>query len=153
MGADNQPDSITNKRPEAIANKIKELHSNVRHITQLAMNWFAFFVTVNYLTMGWLAKRPSSAAESIDPNIIKVLALVFIVQNLLVTVGLFWVLIAAATMKRQVDEVESPRPDENVGTQKGTPKSYSILLGLYRGIGASLMFVLLSLAGAWAMIL
>ncbi|MBC8029569.1 MAG: hypothetical protein H7Z16_05605 [Pyrinomonadaceae bacterium] len=44
----------------AAQDRIKELHVNIRHITHLGMSWFAFFVTTNYLTMGWLAREPRS---------------------------------------------------------------------------------------------
>ena len=126
-------------------NRVKELHTNVRHITQLAMNWFAFFVTVNYLTMGWLAKSPSSGGENINPNIIKLLASVFIVQNLLGIFGLTWVLRAAATMKGEVSKYENPQKEKRINE--------SIPINLYVGIGVFLMFVLGSLILAWAIIL
>jgi hypothetical protein len=143
----------SDKQSELIVNKIKELHNNVRHITQLGMNWFAFFVTVNYLTMGWLAKPPSSGVESINSHIIRVLAGVFIVQNLLGIVGLIWVLRAAIAMKGEVNRLEKPPSEENADQQKEKPKCESIPASLYVGIGVFLMLVLGSLAWAWAVIL
>jgi hypothetical protein len=79
-----------------LENKVKELHSNVRHITQLGMTWFAFFVTTNYLTIGWFAKFPSSVgsastscdSEDISLFIIGTVAFVFILQNVLGIVGI-----------------------------------------------------------------
>lgn len=68
----------------------------MRHITQLGMTWFAFFVTTNYLTIGWFAKFPSSVgsastssdSEDISLFIIGTVAFVFILQNVLGIVGI-----------------------------------------------------------------
>jgi hypothetical protein len=102
----------TSDAPSAISleNKFKELHSNVRHITQLAMNWFAFFVTVNYVTMGWLAKAPDNS----NPNsrIVPIVAGVFIVQNVLGVFGLAGVLLTAWKMKKQVRGLKESHPNE-----------------------------------------
>jgi len=142
----------SDEQPEYIANKIKELHSNIRHVTQLAMSWFAFFVTVNYLTMGWLAKRPSSPDESVTSGIISVLAVVFIVQNLFGMVGLRLVLKAAAAMKNEVNRLENLSFDKKDDLQKCKLKNESIPTDLYNGIGISLIIVLGLLAGAWGII-
>jgi hypothetical protein len=141
------------KQSEYRVNKIKELQNNVRHITQLGMNWFAFFVTVNYLTMGWLAKPPSSGGESIDRRIIWRLAGVFIVQNVLGIVGLIWVLVAATAMKGEVSRLEKLPSNENNDSLKEKPKCESIPAALYIGIGISLMVVLALLIWAWANIM
>jgi hypothetical protein len=116
----NTTPTLPSANKEMDLNKVKELHSNVRHITQLAMNWFAFLVTTNYLTMGWLAKMPTSATPiaepsinssinlNIDPHIIQTVASVFIVQNLLGIFGLICVLMAAAAMRTHVNTLELP---------------------------------------------
>jgi hypothetical protein len=64
---------------EKLENKVKEIHNNIRHITQLAVSWFVFFVTINYATMGWLAV----GSTPIKPGIIGVIAGAFIVQNII----------------------------------------------------------------------
>jgi hypothetical protein len=98
----------SNIQSEVLKNKHKELHSNVRHITQLAMSWFAFFVTVNYVAMSWLSTGASKAG--VNPIIVQKIAWVFIIQNGLGVFGLTWVLVTAKALKRQVGEFENPVP-------------------------------------------
>jgi hypothetical protein len=158
------PDMNSDKQRERAVNKVKELHLNVRHITQLGMNWFAFFVTVNYLTMGWLAKGPDG--QKVNLSLIWIVAIVFIVQNLVGIFGLAWVLIAAMAMKRQVDTFEKSAKNDS---QKSIPKELykhlrhprsslhnsekeSIPAQLYTWIGVFLMLVLISLIVAWTYI-
>jgi len=128
-----------NETTVSLENKFEELHNNVRHITQLAMNWFAFFVTVNYVTMGWFAK--SSANESTNPHIVPIVAGVFIVQNVLGVFGIAGVLLSAKTMTKQVNDLEKPHSDK------------SIPMWLYYFIGGFLIIVLGSLIYAWASII
>lgn len=39
-------------RVDAVESKIEELYKYVRHIFTIFVNWFIFFVTVSYATMG-----------------------------------------------------------------------------------------------------
>jgi hypothetical protein len=105
-GSTTSTTSSANK--EMDLNKVKELHSNVRHITQLAMTWFAFLVTTNYLTIGWLAKGSSDGSKIVVPDIVPTIARVFIVQNGLGMFGLAWVLMATWAMEKQVNTLENP---------------------------------------------
>ncbi len=153
---------------EVLTNKVKELHSNVRHITQLAMSWFAFFVTVNYVAMSWLSKGTSK--EGVDPIIIRTIAFVFIVQNVFGVFGLAWVLVAANALKKQISKFENLASNAGDDSQEETKyenilvrffkrlksfrlsgkwKSESIPNHLYIGIGTFLMLVLISLIWAW----
>ena len=146
----------SNIQPEVLTNKVKELHSNIRHITQLAMSWFAFFVTVNYVSMSWLSKGPGK--EGVDPTIVKTIAFVFIVQNFFGVFGLAWVLVAAGALKRQVSQFENPafvagddsflKRLKSFCTEKKR-KRESIPNHLYLGIGAFLIMVLITLILAW----
>jgi hypothetical protein len=138
----------SNKQSELIVNKVKELHTNVRHITQLGMNWFAFFVTVNYVTMSWLAKGPSNETQ-IDSAIVWRIAFVFIVQNFLGILGLTWVLVAARAMKVQVSKFENSNSYADNEPQAEGLKSESIPIALYIAIGVFLILVLISLIWAW----
>ena len=63
-----------------LENKIKEMHNNIRQGAVLAMNWYVFFVTINYASMGWLATVDKTSPPK---GIIVVIALAFIVQNVL----------------------------------------------------------------------
>ncbi|MCU1265018.1 MAG: hypothetical protein JWM21_1336 [Acidobacteria bacterium] len=151
--------------PEEKTNKLKERHNNIRHITQLGMSWFAFFVTVNYLTMGWLAKAPRDQA---DPFIIGTVAVVFIVQNFLGIFGLAWVLIATMAIKIQIDNLEhASTPDSKsevipamtfrnflqISCRSKKAEAESIPAALYTRIGRFLVVVLISLTLAWTVIL
>jgi len=60
--------------------KLQELHEYVRHVFQLLVGWFTFFATVNYASMGWLAK-PSTPSPS--KGIVWIVAGMFITQNVL----------------------------------------------------------------------
>ena len=148
--SENNPVRVTKleDKKDSLENKLKELHNNVRHVTQLAMNWFAFFVTVNYLTMGWLAKGGS---DSVDRVIIQIVAGVFIVQNIFGILGLKCALIALKEMKMQVSTLENSSSSENDESQKS--KHESIPFTLYWWIGAGLILVLTSLICAWAYII
>lgn len=68
-------------RVDAVQNKIEELHQYVRHVFTLFVNWFIFFVTVNYATMGWLTKPDGNKGQ--DLGILYVVVALFISQNLL----------------------------------------------------------------------
>ncbi len=138
---------------ESSENKIKELHSNIRHITQLAMNWFAFFVTVNYVTMGWLAKGPGDGGA--NPHVVSIVARVFIVQNVLGAFGLAAVLVSAFFMKRQINRLENLATREANAADKDAPQKTETKDGstptvLYNIIGAFLIVVLISLIYAWS---
>jgi hypothetical protein len=152
-----------NEQRKLLETKLKELHNNIRHITQLGMSWFAFFVTVNYLTMGWLAKATDHPS---DPLIIRIVAIVFITQDFLGIFGLAWVLMAAMAMKIQIDGLENPSEEESKPIPAMAFKNYfkiscsfkkskyeSVPAALYTGIGVFLMWVLFSLTVAWAVIL
>ena len=143
-----------------LENKVKELHSNVRHITQLGMTWFAFFVTINYLTIGWLAKGPSSGSESIHPLIIGTVAAVFILQNILGIIGILKVRDMAKAGAAQVSVYENwllsvyetwLREKDNMPHIK-VLKCRSVPASLYSCIARSLVMVLGTLILAWVII-
>jgi hypothetical protein len=144
-----------------LENKVKELHGNVRHITQLGMTWFAFFVTINYLTIGWLAKGLSSGSESINLLIICTVAGVFILQNGLGVVGIWKVRNTSKAGAAQVSTYENWLLSTYENWLRGTNseshievlKRASIPANLYTCIALSLMIVLASLIVAWGIIL
>jgi hypothetical protein len=43
------------KPHESTGENLPETHSYVRHNMQLWMQWFTFFVTINYVALGWFA--------------------------------------------------------------------------------------------------
>lgn len=71
---------------DAVESKIEELHEYVRHIFSIFVNWFIFFVTVNYATMGWLTKPEANHAPSPtdqDHTLLYIVVVLFMSQNIL----------------------------------------------------------------------
>jgi hypothetical protein len=132
-----------------LENKIKELHNNIRHVTQLAMNWFAFLVTINYFTIGWLAK--GSGGDRPEMNIIWTVAYVFILQNGLGILGLTMVAWTSYQRAKRIKNYEeliinltnAPKETKEVLMLPNTPTK------LYNYIAAALIIVLISLIWAW----
>lgn len=148
-----------------LENKVKELHTNVRHITQLAMTWFAFFVTTNYLTLGWFAKDVGSANGIANPFMVYTVASAFILQNVLGIVGIWMVKKSAKGMAAQVRTYENwllinkdllKEGSENDVTKKSQIailECPSIPITLYKPILCFLQVVSLSLIVAWGIII
>jgi len=137
---------LTKEQQDYLESKIKELQTNVRHITQLAMGWFAFFVTINYASMGWLAAK-APGGGSIDSRMIWIIAVVFIVQNILGIFAICGVEKATRVKSKQVHMYEKLIFDE--GKPPRILKAESIPIKLYTTVERCLSVVLLSLALAW----
>jgi hypothetical protein len=75
--ADGTVVDLTNQRKV-----IDELHSYCRHTMQLWVQWFTFFLTVNYVALGLFAGEVSKK-ELHDPAPLVYVAGLFISQNLL----------------------------------------------------------------------
>ncbi|HEX8688446.1 MAG TPA: hypothetical protein VF654_18175 [Pyrinomonadaceae bacterium] len=84
----------------------------------MAMSWFAFFVTTNYIAMSWLAKGTDK--EPAEPIIVLTMAGVFIIQNSFGVAGLAWVLVAARALKKQVDGAEGTAAPAVISSQQET---------------------------------
>ena len=148
-----------------LENKVKELHTNVRHITQLAMTWFAFFVTTNYLSLGWFAKDVGSANGIANPVMVYTVALAFMLQNGLGIVGIWMVKKSAKGMAAQVRTYENwllinkdllKEISENGVTKKSQIailECPSIPITLYKPILCFLQVVSFSLIVAWGIII
>ena len=132
---------LDEEQQKHLENKVKELHNNVRHITQLGMTWFAFFVTVNYVTMSWLPKDPSR-------EIIWIIAGVFILQNCLGIFGICMVNKTAAAKAAQVSIYENWLLKVADAPPEGLARA-SIPVSLYKYIAWFLMTVLFFLMLAW----
>lgn len=138
------------EREKHLENKVKELHSNVRHVTQLAMNWFAFFVTLNYLTIGWLAKDADT--KNVNPLIIRLVATLFIVQNCLGIFGIHWVKKTAKTGAAQITSYENLLLKTDGTSRDELLKCKSTPANLYLALAWSLMVILSLLMLAWGII-
>ncbi len=70
---------------EFIEDCIKQNHDYARHVFTSTVTWFTFFVGVNYLAMSWFA---ASKGEG-GPNALPMVAVLFVVQNLLALIACF----------------------------------------------------------------
>jgi hypothetical protein len=152
-----------------VENKVKELQNNVRHTTQLAMNWFTFFVTINYASIGWLAAKVSGDRAIADRYLIFLIAVAFIVQNI---VGILLINKVEKEMKKRSDELNKYEQSISDGVEKLKEveklKKYELLssneangLGLiipavksipadlYKCVKLGMIVVLVSLVLAW----
>jgi len=76
------------------------------------MTWYAFFVTINYASMGWLAKSPGGG--SVNRNFLFLIASVFITQNIIGMVVIFQTAREVREMSGRVSSYESlPFDKEN----------------------------------------
>ena len=64
------------------AKVLDELHSYCRHTMQLWVQWFTFFLTVNYVALGWFAGEISEKGLR-DRRPLNFVAELFISQNVL----------------------------------------------------------------------
>ncbi|MEK6282038.1 MAG: hypothetical protein AABN95_16915 [Acidobacteriota bacterium] len=137
-----RPVPYENEHQKPLEEKTKELHTNVRHITQLGMSWFAFLVTTNYLAMTWLKPNP--------PVIIWTIAIAFMIQNALGIVGIGMVHKTAASQSTLAHQYERELLRKcDVQDEKDLP--YQII-DLYKWIARFLMIVLGVLSVAWIFI-
>jgi len=72
---------------------LDELHSYCRHTIQLWVQWFTFFLTVNYLALGWFAGKISEQ-QILNRRPLDYVAALFVAQNALgigtCCVAAFW---------------------------------------------------------------
>jgi hypothetical protein len=128
-----------------LENKVKEINNNIRHITQLAMSWFVFFVTINYASMGWLA----TSSVNFNRTIIVTIAGVFIVQNILGMVSLRETEKAIKKMSDQIECYEKLSIDEDSKWCHGILESQNVPIELCKNLRKYMSWVLFSLIAAW----
>jgi hypothetical protein len=87
--------------------RIASSHEYSRHLITNLVNWYAFFVTVNYASMGWFAVQRERGASNETSSLIILIASVFVLQNVL---GM----LACARVKRHILAVS----DEVVGYEQ-----------------------------------
>jgi hypothetical protein len=69
---------------------VDELHSYTRHNISIFVQWFTFFLTVNYLALGWFASSMAKGEISNKKPLIYV-SILFAIQGILGTIGsLIW---------------------------------------------------------------
>lgn len=71
-------ESPASSEPPSSTEVIKQLHETCRHAFGLFVGWFTFFITLNFVALGWLAKV---GTEKPNPLIVKniVLALILFI--------------------------------------------------------------------------
>ena len=84
--------------------QICEVHEYVRHIFQLLIAWFTFFATVNYAAMGWLATSTETVG---NPNTLRLMAILFITQNVLGIRACFFILSYIGKSEEKLDSLEN----------------------------------------------
>jgi hypothetical protein len=62
---------------------LEELHEYIRHNMSLWMQWFTFFVTVNYLGIGWFAQYITKAGAPKDRKPLTCVSILLISQCIL----------------------------------------------------------------------
>lgn len=145
LSRESDANRATNLDEKYLEKKVEELHSNVRHITQLGMNWYAFFMTLNYVTLGWLA-----SSGSINRPLIVLVAGLFFIQNGLGILGIHRVLKEAEVLTNQVSTYESLLLEaRNRSTCTWIVGRKIIPIELYKSIAWSLIAVMLLLMAAW----
>ena len=65
-----------------------ETNNHVRHVAQLVLTWYAFFVTGNIVAIGWITKADTNGTISIPYEVTWSIIAVFVFVNLLGILGL-----------------------------------------------------------------
>jgi len=107
--------------------KLRELHDYVRHVFQLTVVWFTFFATVNYATMGWLAKSDATPGNR---GLLWLVSLLFITQNLLGMAACLVVRRYVLDRDAEVMELER-KVGASARTERAPPLSSSVPAALY----------------------
>jgi hypothetical protein len=66
---------------ETVQKGVREYHEHVRHIFGLFITWFTFFITVNYVGIGWFASADKTTGKAPPP--VWLIASLFIAQCVL----------------------------------------------------------------------
>lgn len=123
--------------------KIKELHEYARHAFGLFMGWFTFFATVNYATMGWLAKPGSSPLP--NTGLLGIVVTLFITQNLLGVAACFKVAKYFRSTNNRIISLET-----YVSLNKSTAAiSSSLPIDLYIGVIQLIAGALIVIGFSW----
>lgn len=62
--------------------QFREINLHVRHVAQLVVTWYAFFVTANLLAIGWFITTDTSKVK-IDRSIVWTAVALFLAVNIL----------------------------------------------------------------------
>lgn len=128
--------SPNGKLPERTENVIKELHNHIRHIMQLLITWFTFFVTTTVVIIGLLFQ----ALENIktDRRLLWLVAIIFIVLSGLGAYAACLIGKEIEWKSRIVNHYENLSPDKDSGQFVHTEPDQNIALGSIESVPAKL---------------
>ena len=129
---------------EQMERKLREIHEYARHIFQLYIAWFTFFVTANYVSMGWLAK-PNDDGKS---YIALVVGSLFVLQNALGAIATKYVWRCLHGYNVRVTNLEASALQNY---ESGDDNS-SMPMNLYSAVCILALVTLLTIAVAWVII-
>jgi hypothetical protein len=141
--ADIWRNELTSQIDSTAANekRLHEIHDYIRHIFQLFMGWFTVFVTVNFVTIGWLATSEKNGAYSAPP-FASVVPVMLILQNLLGVLAAWRVYVGLRRSNNQVADLEGIAENET-----------SVPIRLYSQTLLLVIAALIITVGAWISIL
>lgn len=131
---------------DSASRKMAEIHEYVRHSFNLFFGWFTFFATVNYATMGWLAKNEPGVATK--TALVAIVVLLFISQNLLGVAACFVMRAHLRTWNQKITELERlVQQNEKLG-----PSDTSIPIRTYLQVVNLIVGALGLLVVAWCFV-
>lgn len=134
-----------------IVRQIGELHDYARHVYQLFIAWFTVFVSVNFATMGWLAKHEGSPAG--NAWLTSLVAILFIVQNILGIIACSFVRACLSGMGEAIRCRETRLVDEDTSeSDVGMQVSGTVPLALYKSVAGLIASALLFTTAAWGVL-
>jgi|GEM_PF-3388638 len=135
-----------------VETSIKERHEYARHVFTSTINWFSFFVVLNYGAMSWLAGSDKLKG---DPRSVILVASGFIAQNIL---GIIACLIVRRYFARS--ETRLLEAQAILLKRKSIPEDLSDLSGqtclprrLYSTVIALMIVALVPILVAWAVLI
>src|SRR5690348_7890141 len=121
---------------DSIERNISETHQYARTTFQSLVTWFTVFTTVNYATMGWLAKdTPRRERVAV--------AALFLTQN---TVAIVAVFVAGRSFRRlaeQITRLVRTRDGDHAGDAEILPRAF------YQSVCMMMGAALLLVTAAW----
>ena len=112
-------------------NRLRQIHDYIRHTLQLFLAWFAFFATINYAALGWLASSGGSTAKP-PPSFVLALALNLIIQNLLGICAAVIVERALTDLASKASKLEAPDTIVPIALYRGS----IVLIGIALSVTA-----------------
>jgi len=132
----------------AVDDYCKEINLHVRHVAQLLVAWYTFFVTANLIAVGWFMTADQSRARLARP-LLWVLVILFVLVNLLGVLAMRFIrryLIAADSQLLDLLQSE-PISGEDTRIER-SPIPLTLYLQMLRIIAVSL----LAIVAAWLVI-